>query len=59
MFSDYINNLYYYENPCFLCKGYGLIGIKYKPIKYIPPPKSCPLCEGKRYLKIKKGDYKL
>lgn len=52
-------NLFSYEDPCFLCAGFGRIAVgENKPIK-LPYSEKCPICDGKGYLKIQKGDLEL
>ena len=47
---------YYYEDPCYLCAGLGRIAIEEKKRKTIPTSEICPMCKGKGFLKIQKGD---
>ena len=49
-------NIFIIEDPCFLCAGFGRIAIGDNKKPKIPESKTCPICGGKGFLKIKKGD---
>lgn len=44
----------FHNEKCFLCAGFGRIAIGDNKNAKIPESETCPLCEGKGYLKIKK-----
>lgn len=51
---------FYYEDPCYVCAGLGRIAVIKKPnYPSIPSSEICPLCNGRGYLKIQKGDLEL
>ena len=53
-------NMFKYESPCFLCRGFGRIAILVnKDMNKIPTSEICPICERRGFLKIKKGDLEL
>lgn len=51
--------LFSYEDPCFLCKGFGRIAIAEKKRKTLPTSEECPMCKSKGFLQIEKGDLEL
>lgn len=53
---------FYYEDPCFLCRGAGKIASIYIKINRNLDKGmlfTCHMCEGKGFLKIEKGDLEL
>ena len=47
-------DIFYYEDPCFLCAGFGRLAIGENKKRKIPESVTCPICNGRGYLKIKK-----